>query len=59
MPSSSSRGGSSSKLALTGTVLEATCGVEKEVDGGAEPTSNNMKGIGFIGFGWKGTVGRR
>lgn len=42
-----------------GAALDPNCGVENEVDAEAEPTSKDMKGIGFDGLGWNGAVGRR
>lgn len=61
IPSSSSSGGSSSNPDPIPIELAPNWGAEKEVDGTAEPTSKDMKGM--LGFadrgGWNGAVGSR
>lgn len=45
IPSSSRRGGSSSKFVLPLLMVLPNWGVEKDVDAGDDPMSNDMKGI--------------
>lgn len=51
MPSSSRRGGSSSKLGFAEVIVGPSCGAEKEADWATEPTSKDMKGMGFVAAG--------